>query len=581
MKIKIKKNTRGFTLVEVILAVALISFVIILSSNILIFGVNSQKLTLKEYSVQSDLRRATEQANELIRYSKAVFAVPKSYVSPDTAMDPGWSYLMVSSDGKRIVNMEYDDTLKKHVEKVAVEESEGILYGISFDKDESAKGDTVLKYKIHAYNTDESGNKAGERILYESTVETVNAIQVVDKGTELSPSIALAYRSDGQTSGKGKNQIAYITIVVDTSNSMNNTPSGGGSNTSETVNSRIYKVREALVGNGTSTGNGIIQSFSKEENVFISFVPFANTANYPIPHANSNPAGKHPFYEVYKSAESNYLITTINNTKADGHKSGSYGSGQGGTNTGDGLRRAYYLHDTFRKRMEDAGTPINDKDQVHHYMILLVDGETTFQTKYYRYEDDGYYVYSGYDERISGQWYERFNWRTAWTGSEKSDFLPDGNISHDRLSSYSAPSDSLVYNRHYNGTINYKYSSWGNWYNDNYSGNIVEYGKKNNGFDKILIAGDGNATINNSSYVSSVGSKIQSFDDSAGIRSYIIGYASGLNTNINYIGDKIGTESTHRYVYNSSDFNLDEIFKNIATDIMADFWLAAGPQIVK
>ena len=271
MKNKTKKYTYGFTLVEVILAVALVSFVIILSSNMLIFGTNSQKLTVKEYSLQSDLRRATEQTNELIRYSKAVFAVPESFVSPVSAMDPGWSYLMVSPDGKRIVDMEYDDGLKTHVEKVLVEESKGILYGLSFDKDESANGDTVLKYKIHVYNSDGAGNKTDEKIFYETTIETINAIQVVDKGTESSPSIALAYRSDGQTSGKGKNQIAYITIIVDISNSMNNKPNGGGSSSSETKDSRIYKVREALIGDGTNNGKGIIQLFSKEENELSPF----------------------------------------------------------------------------------------------------------------------------------------------------------------------------------------------------------------------------------------------------------------------------------------------------------------------
>ncbi len=583
MKKKMKKNTHGFTLVEVILAVALISLVIILSSNMLIFGTNSQKMTVKEYSIQSDLRRAIEQTNELIRYSKAVFAVPESFVSPDSAMDPGWSYLMVSPDGKRIVTMEYDDGLKTHVEKVVAEEAEGILYALSFDKDESANGDTVLKYKIHAYNSDGAGNKTDEKIVYETTIETINAIQVVDKGTDSSPSIALAFRSDGQTSGKGKNQIAYITIIMDISNSMNNTPSGGGSSDSETTNSRVAKVRSALIGDGTSKGNGIIQLFSKEENVFISLVPFANTANYPSPHANSNPAGQHPIYEVYKDSDLNSLITTIKNTKADGHDTKKYGSGQGGTNTGDGLRRAYYLHDTFRTRMSAMGTPINDKDQVHHYTILLVDGVTTFETEYYKYDDNGFYMDSGRNETFNKKTYKRFNWNTDWKSSKKSDFLPDGNMGLDYLSSYTPPSDALEINgAPYEGTINYKDYNWlWGWSNEGYSGRIVEYGRKNNSLDRMVLTGNGSSTINNSSYVSSVGSKIQGFEDSAGIRSYIIGYASGLTTNINYIGDKIGTGAAYRYKFDDPNFNLDEIFKNIATDIMADFWLAAGPQIVK
>jgi len=127
MKKRFKKDTGGFTLLEVILSVALIGLIITLSSNILIFGSSAHRITVKEYSIQSDLRRAAEQANKVIRYSKAVFAVPETFISPQTAMDPGWTYLMVSPDEKRIVIMEYDESLDKHVEKVVVGESEGIL----------------------------------------------------------------------------------------------------------------------------------------------------------------------------------------------------------------------------------------------------------------------------------------------------------------------------------------------------------------------------------------------------------------------------------------------------------------------
>ena len=558
-------NNDGVTLIELIIALAIISAVIILSANILMVSLKTQNVTVKDYSVQSEMRIATEQTNEIIRYSKAVFAVPKSFVTTVATMDPGWKYLMTSPDNKRVVIMEYDETLDKHIEKVIVKESEDIEYAISFLKDTTANSDTVLKYKIHSYSVDGAGNRLKEKIVYETTIETVNAIQIVDKGTNSSPSIALAFRSDGQTSGKGKNQIAYITIILDVSNSMNQTPSGGGSNTRETTSSRISKVREALVGNGTNTGNGIIQKFSKEENVFISIVPFANTANYPSPHADLNSTGRHPFYEVYDDIKSTSLITTIKEIKADG-----YNSGQGGTNTGDGLRRAYYLHETFRDRMIQNGTPIKVEDQVHHYTILLVDGETTFETESYNFEDNGFYVDAGSTEKISKKNYDRFNWLTDWVGKPTGAEVLDGNIPYSDYGS--AVLNRITYDE---GKIKYKSKSWNNWYEYTYNGRYVLYGEKNSGFNRPIITGNGSNSILNSPYVSYVGAKFQDF----GIRSYLIGYASGLTNNINYIGDKIGTDNTNRYQYNAANFNLDDIFKNIATDIMADFWIAAGPQI--
>lgn len=574
---KLNKNTKGFTLIEVIIAIALVSLVILISSNILMLTMNSHKLTEKEYSLQSELRRASEKTNEIVRYSKAVFAVPNNFVSSVSSMDTGWDYLMASPDGKRIVIMKYDEVSNQHIETVVVNESENVRYELVFEKDTTATSDTFLKYKIYAYSTDDEGNRVGEKIIYETTVETVNAIQIVDKGTESSPSIALAFRSDGQTSGKGKNQIAYVTIVIDTSNSMNQTPSGGGSNTSETTSSRIYRVRNALVGDGTNTGKGIIQMFSKEENVFISLVPFANTANYPSPHANTNPSGQHPFYEVYKSTDANTLITTVKDLKADGYKT-IYGGGQGGTNTGDGLRRAYFLHDSFRARMSANGTPISDDDQVHHYMILLVDGETTFETALSKYTDSGFYTNTDTNVLIGSNYYRRFNWQTNWNVSKISDYELDGNIPLSVI-----PVDEPLTRVNYgSGKVNYKARDyWGYWYNLSYNGRYALYGDKNNDFNSTQITGNGSSTISNSSYIRTIGNLIQGFEDSAGIRSYLIGYASGLNTNISYIGNQIGTDTTHRYVYNSADFNLEEIFKNIATDIMADFWIAAGPQIRK
>lgn len=572
---KVIKGNKGLTLIELLLSLALVSFVIIISTNILMVGMRSQDLSVKEYAVQSEMRIAAEKTNEIVRYSKAVFAVPKSFVSSESTMDPGWSYLMTSLDGRRIVTMEYDEDLSKHVERTLVNESEGTFYYLSFDKTDSANSDTVISYRIYSYKKDQNGQKTDEKLIYETTVETVNAIQIVDKGTETSPSVALAFRNDGQTSGKGKNQIAYITIVIDVSNSMNLTPSGTGSTSSETSSSRISRVRTALYGDGTSNGKGIIQMFSKEENVFISLVPFANTANFPSPHANTDPSAKHPFYEAYNSADANTLITSIKDLKADGYRTSLYGSGQGGTNTGDGLRRAYYLHESFRDRMSELGTPIDEKDQVHHYMMLLVDGETTFETDIYKFDDNGYYVYSGYDERINNRWYERFNWETRWSGSKISNFLDDGNVPVDTIANYDPPENSLRLDSYYNGEIYYRYRNG----ERSYRGYIVKYSRFNEDLTRPIISGNGSSTINNSSYINAIGTKIQDFEETAGIKSYLIGYANNLTTNINYIGNKIGTEESNRYVYNSSNFNLDEIFKNIATDIMADFWIAAGPQI--
>lgn len=281
----------------------------------------------------------------------------------------------------------------------------------------------------------------------------------------------------------------------------------------EYKDSRIRHVRKALGGSESNPDTGIIQQFSKEENVFISLVPFSTTGNYPSPTANTNPNSRHHIYEVYDNTKKNDLVEIIKKMEAEG-----------GTNTGDGLRQAYNLHNDFRTRMS-----IDEKTQIHHYMVLLVDGETTYEVK------------KGIWERIEYlDWFiKKIRWDFKVSNSEPKYYLNVGNISF------------------YYGSNSYS----------------------SNPNTTYAITGNGNSIINNSPYVNAVGKLIKNFDAGNGVKSYIIGYAKDLGTHISSIGTSIGTESDNIYKYDDPGFNLDEIFKNIATDIMADFWLVSGPQI--
>lgn len=530
------KNRQGFTVIELIVAIAIASILIIISINLLGVTNKTHSLSLKEYDLQSAIRRAAEETNQAARYSKAVFAVPQTFVASTDKMDPGWDYIMVSHDGKRIISMEYDDSegKEKFVEKVLVPEHENIRYEVFFEKESEAEADNVIRFVISAYIVDKNGNKTAEKAVYETTLESVNAVQVADKGTGIpgegvqgaSPSIALAHRSDGRTSGKGRNDFAYITLIVDTSGSMKEKPNGDS--TRNVKESRIYLVKEALTGYNTGK-TGIIQKFAKEENIHISLVPFSLTANYPTTTANEKPNWVHPVYDVYNEDEKNELIGEIDKLIAD-H----------GTNTGDGLRRAYYLHDSFRERMG-----IDEEYPIHHYMILLVDGKSTYDVK------NGNWNRTQHSSSWWGNVTYRWNWKAA-TGNPIY-YLDEGNIK------LTVPS-------------NYVYTS------QQSSDPEIQYS----------INGTGTETTNNlndigTKYVAAVGSElIKKFEDQdeKEIKSYIIGYAKDLEVNINDIGEAIGTDPTKIYAYNK-DFDISEVFQDIANDIMADFWIVAGPKIRK
>ena len=86
-----KRN--GFTLVELIITVALISLVIASAFSMLIFGNKVFAKSTKEMDLQANMRLAIENVNKSVRYASAVFTVP----SLDGTLTDGWNYFGVRS----------------------------------------------------------------------------------------------------------------------------------------------------------------------------------------------------------------------------------------------------------------------------------------------------------------------------------------------------------------------------------------------------------------------------------------------------------------------------------------------------
>ncbi len=481
---KLTKLKRGFTLIELIVAISLMTMIISVSVSMITMTTTAQRRTVDEYEINTTIRQASQRANEIIRYSKAVFAVPIEFVSDPTKMDPGWSYFTVSPDKRRIVQYVYDDTTATHLEQILVDESPNVEYEIEFLKDAGTSSDNLLKFQIVGYvtTTDADGNitRTGQKIAFDSEVEAQNALQIVDKGTVLSPSVALAFRNDSSAQGTGRTQVATITIVLDVSGSMDTNLNGA---------SRLDRVKNALLGYTKDDGTvveGILNTFSRENNIEVCIVPFSQTANYPTPNSNSN--AEHPFY----NAESD--ITTLKTLVNDME---TYGN----TNTGDGLRRAYYRLLDFNPVNEGY----NAETEQYNYMILLVDGETN-QSSWTGY---GYVDY----------WW----WFSSNEFSYSSQYTGRGGIT-----------PSITYD---NVTRVYPYSR------------------------------------NNSNYITTIGNMIVSNDT----KSYVIGFSNGITSEISSLGTALSAEQVYNY---SDDFDLDEVFDNIAQDILAELWLVTGPQIM-
>lgn len=509
---KRKANSqKGFTLIELIITITLISIVIIISTNMIRLTTQSHTMVMEEYDTQSAIRMAAENVNNIVRYSKAVFAVPEVYVSDTSKMDPGWDYFGVSDDGRRIVIYQYDADLDEHVEVVMVDEMENVEYELVFEQD-PALGDALVTYSIVAYvlSQDEEGNwnRTSEKVVFESEVESINAMQVIDKGTAASPSVALAFRNDGQTQGEGRSQYATVSLVLDTSGSMSDYVDG---------KRRIQWLKESLgYTNNSNSYTGILDEFAKEDNIEVSLVPFSTTANYPNPTDNDD-SGTHPYFTAKTDLAS--IKTAVNSLTATG-----------GTNTGDGLRRAYYGHLNFDKAA--AGYP--DHAEQYDYMIILVDGMTTYESWLRDWEDEGEMVTEDVwvGNWWNGHWEEQTYWDSDWNYTWTESFLEDGPFNYNN----STPSGS-------------QYS-----------------------ITTKSLRGNGNNIMSDNAYVEDVGELIKA----RGITTYVIGFASDITEGVEDIAEFVDAEDV--YIYDD-EFDLTEVFSKIANDIMADFWIITGPQI--
>ena len=353
---------KGFTLIEILVTLALLTLVISISTSAIIFAGKSHTIVTKEYEIQSRVRIAVEETNKIIRYSSALFAITDDYFHLDDVsdLDAGWHYFGVSADKKSIVNYTYvpSGAGGSHVERTVVPANENIEYELVFVKNLTSENDSMISMKLIAHVLN-NGVRTNQKIEIETEIEAQNALQVIDKGTSSVPSIALAYRSDDRPTEK--EVVAAITMVLDVSGSMNNKMDG--TTTTNEGEKRITKVKNALNGytEGGVTVEGMINEFAREDNIEICIVPFATSGNYPSPW-NTSGTEKHPFYSVSKSAtEKTTLRDKINGLSA-----------YWGTNTGDGMRRAHYRNATFKVDNLVQNGYLSTV-AVKNFMIILVD----------------------------------------------------------------------------------------------------------------------------------------------------------------------------------------------------------------
>lgn len=325
---RILKGIKGFTLVEMIVVVALIPVIIGVAFSILNFGRTVHQRIIDDYILQSSIRNTLEETNRIVRYSNAMFAIPESRFYEGN-LDSGWDYFGVSDDKSQIVQYRWDGTQGDHEKRVIVDTQQGLLYNFVFEKINPHDEDSLLRFFIEV----SVDGGAFKRMDIESELQAFNSLQIIDYGSGTDPATAIAYRTDDRP----ESIVGHITMVLDVSGSMNRNLSGSESGPASSR--RVYILREEA--------KRMINEFAQEDNIDISLIPFSTSANNPMPFRNAR-------------TQTASLLNDVDSLTA-----------VGGTNTGDGLRRAYWQLRQHNSTLPQGVTASN-------YTIILVDGVTTF-----------------------------------------------------------------------------------------------------------------------------------------------------------------------------------------------------------
>lgn len=319
-------STRGITLIELLIAMSLLTLIISVAGSMMIFSNKSQATVQIEYQIQSDMRLASEKLNQEIRYSSAVFMMNENQYRNSGDLKSDWNYVALCDDKTEIVQYIWNDSTGLHDKKVLVHAQDGILYGLSFKG--VISDSKLVHFKLDGFTSGSTDSK----VSVSTTLNAVNSAVVDDSGTNLAPSLALAYRAD-DIPDPDKVTVA-VTMVLDKSGSMGY-QMGGIGNGSTAVRMQVMKEK----------AKALIDIFAEMNNVYISLVPFSTNANNPGNFLNAS---------TNKSA----LKNAIDGLNANG-----------GTNAGDGIRRSYYQHVDFNN---------SKTEQVINYTIVLMDGNPTF-----------------------------------------------------------------------------------------------------------------------------------------------------------------------------------------------------------
>lgn len=355
----------GVTIIELLLTIALFSLVILVGFSLLNLSSKPLAIANQEVDLQSYTRSAITTIIDYIEKASAIFIhgdienvftdndiyPPSKTTSEVIKVDEdfigsknmskkseflsalekykGWNFIVLSEDGKELREFIYREDnnkgyyeLRRLIKYQSIDDFD-ITFDIDFKLDTPSTHDNYLAFTLIGKDS-----KRANPMEITTKVHAYNSLQVVDR-SGYKPGKVLFFKENLDSK-------AAVAMVLDTSGSMRYDTIYEGST--------IKKIEALKI-----SAKNLINTFVNLDNVSLSLIPFNASANGPG-ELKSVRASISDLKERIEKLEAN-----------------------GGTNIGDGIRRAYHI----LKKFNDASV---ENEEANKYLIIIMDGLPTYGT---------------------------------------------------------------------------------------------------------------------------------------------------------------------------------------------------------